>query len=113
MKALKFISLLILTLVLAQVSAAQITEKPGFGKFAITGGDIYTVTNGVIEDGAVLIEGKTITNVGEKTNIKSDYTQIDASGKRVYPGFIDAGTGLGLQEIGAVAVTNDQNEVED
>lgn len=111
MKALKSILLLILTLVLAQVSAAQIPEKPGFGKYAITGGDVYTVTDGVIEDGTVLIDGKTIAYVGKETDFGAEYTQIDASGKRVYPGFIDAGTGLGLQEIGAVDVTNDQNEV--
>lgn len=111
MKAIKSTILLIAAFLLAQTSVAQITEKPGFGKFAITNADIYTVTNGVIEDGVVLIEGKTITYVGESTDIGADFTQIDASGKRVYPGFIDAGTGLGLQEIGAVPVTNDQNEV--
>lgn len=111
MKTIKSTILLIAAFLLAQASVAQITEKPGFGKFAITNADIYTVTNGVVEDGVVLIEGKTITYVGESTDIGADFTQIDASGKRVYPGFIDAGTGLGLQEIGAVAVTNDQNEV--
>lgn len=111
MKALKSTILLLLAFVLAQTTTAQITQKPGFGKYAITGADIYTVTNGIIEDGTVLIEGNKITYVGEETEIGDDFTRIDATGKRVYPGFIDAGTGLGLQEIGAVPVTNDQNEV--
>ena len=102
---------LITVLCLCITASAQITEKPGFGKYAITGGDIYTVTNGVIEDGIVLIDGNTITHVGKNAKITNEYTRIDATGKRVYPGFIDSGTGLGLVEIGAVSVTNDQNEV--
>ncbi len=105
-------TILLFALMCMSVAAtAQITEKPGFGKYAITNANIYTVTNGVIEGGTVLIDGHEITYVGTDADITSDYTQIDASGKRVYPGFIDSGTGLGLQEIGAVAVTNDQNEV--
>lgn len=111
MNALKFIFLLMLSFFAAQLSAAQIPEKPGFGKYAITGADVYTVTNGIIENGTVLIDGKVIEYVGEPTNFGSEYVQIDASGKRVYPGFIDAGTALGLQEIGAVEVTDDRNEV--
>lgn len=111
MKAMKPFILSTALFFTAVYASAQITEKPGYGKFAITNADIYTVTNGVIEDGTVLIEGKKITYVGESTDIGDEYTQIDASGKRVYPGFIDSGTGLGLLEISAVSVTNDQNEV--
>ena len=102
---------LIALMSLTVAASAQITQKPGFGKYAITGADIYTVTDGVIEGGIVLVDGHTISYVGKNAKITDDYTRIDASGKRVYPGFIDSGTGLGLQEIGAVPVTNDQNEV--
>jgi imidazolonepropionase-like amidohydrolase len=111
MKTIKSVTLFIALVIFTASASAQITEKPGFGKFAITNADIYTVTNGVIEGGTVLIEGKKITYVGTDANITDDYTRIDATGKRLYPGFIDSGTGLGLLEIGAVAVTNDQNEV--
>lgn len=111
MNAIKKMTLLILALCVSVVSYAQIPEKPEFGKFAITNADIYTVTNGVIENGVVLIDGETIEYVGQNAKITNEYTRIDASGKRVYPGLIDAGTGLGLMEISAVAVTNDQNEV--
>jgi len=111
MKAIKKISLLLILVCLSTAAIAQITEKPGFGKFAITNADIYTVTNGIIENGVVLIDNKKISYVGKNAKITDDYTRIDASGKRVYPGFIDSGTGLGLVEISAVSVTNDQNEV--
>lgn len=111
MKTIKSLTLFIAAFFMAASAFAQITQKPGFGKFAITNADIYTVTNGVIEGGTVLIDGKKITYVGTDANITDEYTTIDASGKRVYPGFIDSGTGLGLVEVSAVAVTNDQNEV--
>lgn len=107
----KTVTVLAALLFTGTAASAQITEKPGYGKYAITNADIYTVTNGVIENGVVLIDGNTISYVGKNARITDEYTRIDASGKRVYPGFIDSGTGLGLQEIGAVAVTNDQNEV--
>ena len=100
-----------LCLLLVGISNAQITEKPGFGKFAITNATIHTVTNGVIEDGVVLIDGEKITYVGKNARITSEYQQIDATGKHVYPGFMDSGTLLGLVEVGAVAVTNDQAEL--
>lgn len=103
----------LLVLVLGMDANAQITEKAEFGKFAITNATIHTVTDGVIENGVVLIEGEKIVHVGRNAKITPDYQRIDASGKHVYPGFMDAGTQLGLQEIGAVAVTNDQAELGD
>ena len=101
----------LLVLFMGMSAVAQITEKAEFGKFAITNATVHTVTNGVIEDGTVLIDGEEIVRVGQNVSISSDYERIDASGKHVYPGFMDAGTQLGLQEIGAVSVTNDQAEL--
>lgn len=97
--------------VLALGADAQITEKATFGKFAITNATIHTVSDGVIENGLVLINGETIEFVGQKAKIKPGYTRINAEGKHLYPGFMDAGTQLGLKEIGAVDVTNDQAEL--
>jgi len=90
---------------------AQITDKPEFGKFAITGATIHTVTNGTIESGIILIDGEEIAFVGENARITNEYTRIDASGKHVYPGFIDGWSGLGLVEISAVPVTVDNAEL--
>lgn len=90
---------------------AQITEKPGFGKFAITNATIHTVTNGTIEGGVILINDNDIEFVGQNVKITGDYTTIDASGKHVYPGFIDGWSGLGLTEVSAVSVTVDNAEI--
>ncbi|MDZ7774015.1 MAG: amidohydrolase family protein [Balneolaceae bacterium] len=113
MKAFKQLTLTLMAICLtAGAAIAQIPEKPEFGQFAITGADIYTVTDGVIEGGTVLIDGKTITAVGQNVTVPAGYQRIDAAGKRIYPGFIDAGTGgLGLIEVSAVPVTVDANEI--
>lgn len=108
-----FLTTVLLVLFVGMSAEAQITEKAEYGKFAITDATIHTVTNGVIENGTVLIDGEKIAYVGEDAEITSDYERIEASGQHVYPGFMDAGTRLGLQEIGAVAVTNDQAELGD
>ncbi len=92
---------------------AQITEKPEFGKFAITNITIYTVTDGIIEGGVVLVEDHEISHVGQNVRIPNDYRVIDGSGKHVYPGFIDSMTNLGLVEISAVPVTVDHAEIGD
>lgn len=101
----------LLTLLVAGSSYAQITEKPGFGKYAIVNATVHTVSNGTIENGIVLIENEKITFVGQNAKITDEFNRIDATGKHVYPGFMDSGTLLGLVEIGAVPVTNDQAEL--
>ena len=104
--------LVLLTGVSAQ---AQITEKSHYGKIAIRNADIHTVSGDVIPGGIVLIEDGAITYVG--ANVKDpdleSYHSIDGSGQRLYPGFIDSGTLLGLVEINAVPVTVDYAEVGD
>lgn len=107
----RIVTSLMLSLLVVGLVQAQITEKPEFGKFAITNATIHTVSDGVIQNGVVLVNGETIEAVGQNVKITSDYQRIDGTGKHVYPGFMDAGTILGLQEIGAVAVTNDQAEL--
>ncbi|MFU8860204.1 MAG: amidohydrolase family protein [Cyclonatronaceae bacterium] len=109
---LKFSKLAMVLLVFYSAAAVgQITEKPEFGKFALVGGTVHTITNGTFENGTVLINGNLIEYAGSATSFDSGYTVIDASGKHVYPGFIDAGTRLGLVEISAVPVTADDAEL--
>jgi len=104
--------LFVLLLATSIIAKAQITEKPEYGKFAITNAKIYTITGAVIEKGTVLIENGTITEVVDgMAKIPAGYKTIDATGKSVYPGFIDSGTLLGLKEVEAVPVTNDQMEL--
>src|SRR5690554_158281 len=96
-----FLSVLLVLIVVVQVQA-QIPEKATFGKFALFGGTIHTVSDGIIENGILLIDGNKISFVGDNVRITDDFTSIDVTGKHVYPGLIDAGTSLGLVEISAV-----------
>lgn len=107
----RILSLFIVFLGVVSISSAQITEKPNFGKIALLNATIHTVSDGVIENGIVLIDGERIVFVGNNVKPTADYTMIDLTGKHIWPGMIDAGTSLGLIEISAVPVTVDNAEV--
>lgn len=87
----------------------QVLKARG-GKFALTNAKIYTVTNGVIENGTLLISNGIIEAVGTDVRIPADAEVIDVNGKEIYPGMIDGGTTLGLAEIGSIAEANDFRE---
>lgn len=59
---------------------------------AITNGKLFTVANGVIENGTLLIEAGKIAAIGTDLAIPAGCEVLDASGKWVTPGFIDAHT---------------------
>ncbi len=61
---------------------------------AIKGGKILTVTNGIIENGTILISDGKIAAVGNDLNIPAEAKVIDAIGHWVTPGLIDAHTHL-------------------
>jgi len=66
--------------------------------FAIKGGKIYTITNGVIDRGTILIDGGKIVKVGKKIKIPDDAEIIDVSGKIVMPGLVEAHCHIGISE---------------
>ncbi len=67
---------------------------------AITGGAIHTMSAaGIVENGTVLIEDGKISAVGQNIAIPDGFDVIDASGKWVTPGLMNAATRLGLQEV--------------
>ena len=76
---------------------------------AIVGGTVYPVSGPAIQNGTVLMRDGKIVAVGANVTVPSDAVRIDASGKIVTPGFIDASTDLGLVEIGGEPSTRDAN----
>lgn len=72
---------------------------------AITGAKVYPVSSAPIENGTVLIRDGKIVAVGSNVTIPSGAQRVDAAGKWVTPGLINAGTQLGLVEIGQVQDT--------
>lgn len=86
--------------VAAQSDGSQQNKTGRAGTFAITNARIVTVSGVVIESGTVLIQDGKIAGVGTAVNIPASAEKIDGTGLSVYPGMIDAGTNLGLAEIG-------------
>lgn len=64
----------------------------------IKNGKLYTMAGEVIEKGSILIEHGKIIAIGENVEAPTDAEVIDASGKLVFPGFIDAHCHLGMWE---------------
>lgn len=79
-------------------------------RYAIVGATVHPVDAPDIERGTVLVSGDKIVAVGANVDIPSGTRTIDAAGLHVYPGLIDAGTVLGLIEIGKVRETHDYQE---
>jgi imidazolonepropionase-like amidohydrolase len=63
---------------------------------AVKGGRLLTVTQGILPEGLVFIEGGKITYVGRGRPIPPGARVLDATGLSVVPGFIDLGTPLGF-----------------
>lgn len=70
------------------------------GTFAITNARIVTVSGATVENGTLLIQNGKIAAVGTNVSIPAGAERIDGKGLSVFPGMIDAGTNLGLVEIG-------------
>lgn len=68
------------------------------GSILIKNGTVLTITNGTLENTDVLIEDGKITRIG--SNIKSgDARVVDATGKFVMPGIVDAHSHIALQVV--------------
>jgi imidazolonepropionase-like amidohydrolase len=72
---------------------------------AITNAKVYPVSSAPIQNGTVLIRDGKIVAVGANVTIPPNAQRIDASGKWVTPGLVNAGTQLGLVEVGQVSDT--------
>jgi imidazolonepropionase-like amidohydrolase len=79
----------------------------GAQTIAITGGRVFPVSGPPIDNGTVLIRDGKIVSVGANVAIPAGATRIDATGKWVTPGLVDAQTQLGLFDAGAAGGAND------
>ena len=67
---------------------------------AVVGGRVLTITDGEIERAVVLIENGRFTAVGRDVAIPAGAEVIDAAGKYVVPGLVDAHTHIGMSDFG-------------
>lgn len=96
------------TVTLGIVALAALPLAARAQTVAITGGRVHPVSGPVIENGTVLIRDGKIVAVGANVSVPDGATRIDASGKWVTPGLVNALTGLGVSEIGQVQATVDR-----
>ncbi len=87
--------------------AISIAAPAGAQTIAFTGAQVFPVSQPPIENATLVITGGKITAVGVNVPIPANAERIDARGKWITPGLIDAVTVLGVVEIGAVPQSND------
>ena len=101
------------TLSAALLVPAALAAQASPGKdttYLIRGGTVVTGTGERLPNTDILVRAGRIAQVGP--NISAPQARvIDAKGKFVYPGMIDANTGIGLQEIGGVQTMSLRSEV--
>ena len=91
---------------LAQASAGD------DGTYFIKGGTIVNPGGQRLANTNILVRNNRIVEIGAAASA-ADAKVIDATGKFIYPGMIDANTGLGLQDIGSVQTMSLRSELGD
>ncbi len=101
---------IIIALLLSSIAlVGQQVQKSTLGSVVLKNAEIYTITNGVIT-GDIHIDNNDIKAIGRDLQVQ-DATEIDCTGKRIYPGFVDSGCKIGLAEISSISLTKDFNEI--
>jgi imidazolonepropionase-like amidohydrolase len=97
MKKLSLVTVSVLALLAPQHPQAQ---TPGERPVAIRGGTVLTVTRGTIPNGVVILRNGRIEAVGDpSTTIPQNAEVIDATGRFVSPGIIDAHSHIAADSI--------------
>jgi len=77
---------------------------------AIINGKVNTMTGKVFDGGTVLIKDGKIQEVGQEIAVPEEAKIIDAKGKYVFPGFIDAHSHVGIFEEAVGEIGEEGNE---
>jgi imidazolonepropionase-like amidohydrolase len=78
---------------------------------AIVGASVFTGTGQLIEGGVVLVKDGKVEAVGADVPVPTGYDTVDAHGKWVSPGLIDAHSHLGVYAAPSVQANSDGNEL--
>ncbi|MBL8269818.1 amidohydrolase family protein [Steroidobacter sp.] len=97
----------LLLCLIAGLLTAPTQAAPASPPVVLTGADLYTISHGVIQRGELLIRDGKIAAIGARVDAPADAQRIDVAGKRVYPGFINAVSTLGLNEYALIPAAQD------
>jgi imidazolonepropionase-like amidohydrolase len=90
-------------------SSLEATE--GSGRLAIVGGQVLPVEGTPFSDGVILIEDGRIQALGRDVRVPDGVERVDADGKVVVPGLVDAHVHLGVHEEAQGWAGQDTNEM--
>lgn len=79
----------------SRLPSAGIADRPN-AAIALTNARVVTEPGKVLERATILLRDGKIEAVGTSLRVPSDAAPLDLQGKTVFPGFIDAGTSLGV-----------------
>ena len=110
----------IITVIAISLLFASCDSKKTTVDLIVKNATIYTIDSAFSTASAMAISNGKITATGSNDDIEKNYAAketIDAAGKYIYPGFIDAhahfvGYGLGLQKVDLVGTTSWQDILE-
>lgn len=105
------ILLLSILYVLSTITGVSQAPKGSYGPVALVGATAYTITEDTIENCTIILRDGKIEAIGAALSVPADARVVDCQGLRVYPGFIDSGTRIGLTEISSDPRTHDYNEL--
>ena len=95
----------------ATASIAEAQAAPGQDTtYLIRGGTVVNPGVAPMPNADILIRNNRIVSVGAGASA-ANAKVIDATGKFIYPGMIDANTGIGLQEIGGIGTMSLRSEM--
>jgi imidazolonepropionase-like amidohydrolase len=92
-------------------AAAGLACAADDNSFFLKGATIHTMAGKDIDNGSILVRNGKIVGVGQNLTAPKDVKVIDGKGMQVYPGMIDSGSTVGIQEISAVTESNDVSEI--
>ncbi len=111
-RARRVASLIALAAIIVADAATLVAQaSPGDeGAYLIKGGTVVNPGGQRMANTNILVRNNRIAQVGANVTA-GEAKVIDATGKYIYPGMIDANTGIGLSEIGSVATMSMRSEM--
>jgi imidazolonepropionase-like amidohydrolase len=90
-----------------------LNASAGTGRLAIVGGRVIPVAGAPFEDGVVLLADGRIEALGRDVRVPEGVERVDATGRVVLPGLVDAHVHLGVHSEGDGWAGQDTNEMTD
>jgi imidazolonepropionase-like amidohydrolase len=90
-----------------------VEARAGTGRLAIVGGLVIPIEGAPFRDGVVLVEDGRIQALGRDLRVPDGVDRVQATGKVVLPGLVDAHVHLGVHEEGEGWAGQDTNEMTD